>query len=153
MRVVDAISQILKREGVGFSCLLPNQYPDRGCRGGGDQTVDLSSRKSRCRHRRRLSPGSLMAGALACLRCRQGPARKTPFQASLLPTPTRFQFCFYPSATLDPLLRFITSFRSTQSYATVTKWTEEIALASHTSDVMRRAFSHSENGPAGTRAR
>ena len=40
-------------------------------------------------------------------------------------------------------------FRSTQSYATVTKWTEEITLASHTSDVMRRAFSLLKMGRPG----
>lgn len=148
MRVVDAISQILKREGVGFLACYPTNTLIEAAASAGIKPlicrqervgVGIADGYTRISNGRRIGVFTMQAG----------PGAENAFSGITTAYSDSVPVLLLPVGHARSTSQVHHFFRSTQSYATVTKWTEEIALASHTSDVMRRAFSLLKMGRPG----
>ena len=148
MRVVDAISQILKREGVGFLACYPTNTLIEAAAAAGIKPlicrqervgVGIADGYTRISNGRRIGVFTMQAG----------PGAENAFSGITTAYSDSVPVLLLPVGHARSTSQVHHFFRSTQSYATVTKWTEEIALASHTSDVMRRAFSLLKMGRPG----
>src|SRR5687767_11239685 len=148
MRVVDAISQILKREGVDFLACYPTNTLIEAAAAAGIKPlicrqervgVGIADGYTRISNGRRIGVFTMQAG----------PGAENAYSGITTAYSDSVPVLLLPVGHARSTSQVHHFFRSTQSYATVTKWTEEIALASHTSDVMRRAFSLLKMGRPG----
>src|ERR671919_1187975 len=148
MRVVDAIAEILKREGVEFlSCYPTNTLIEAAASAGIRPIVCRQERVgvgiadgfTRVTNGKRIGVFTMQAG----------PGAENAYSGITTAYSDSVPVLLLPVGHTRSTSQVHHFFRSTQSYATVTKWTEEIALASHTSDVMRRAFSLLKMGRPG----
>jgi acetolactate synthase-1/2/3 large subunit len=148
MRVVDAISQILKREGVDFLACYPTNTLIEAAAAAGIKPlicrqervgVGIADGYTRISNGRRIGVFSMQAG----------PGAENAYSGITTAYSDSVPVLILPVGHARATSQVHRFFKSTQSYATVTKWTEEIGLACHTSDVMRRAFSLLKMGRPG----
>ena len=140
MRVVDAICEILKREGVEFlSCYPTNTLIEAAA------AADI--RPIICRQERvgvgiadgftRITNGK----RIGVFTMQAGPGAENAFSGITTAYSDSVPILLLPvghARSTSQLFRF---FRSVQAYAPVTKWTEEVTLANELPEILRRAFS------------
>lgn len=140
MRVVDAISEILKREGVEFlSCYPTNPLIEAAAAAGIKPIICRQERVgvgiadgfTRISNGRRIGVFTMQAG----------PGAENAFAGIATAYSDSVPILLLPVGHARSTSQVHRFFRSVGSYAPVTKSTEEITLASDTADVMRRAFS------------
>ena len=148
MRVVDAISDILKREGVEFlSCYPTNTLIEAAAAAGIKPIICRQERVgvgiadgfTRISNGRRIGVFTMQAG----------PGAENAYSGITTAYSDSVPVLLLPVGHVRSTSQVHRFFRSVQSYASVTKLTEEIVLPSHTSDVMRRAFSLLKMGRSG----
>ena len=148
MRVVDAISEILKREGVEFLSCYPTNTLIEAAAGAGVKPimcrqervgVGIADGFTRISNGRRIGVFTMQAG----------PGAENAFSGFATAYSDSVPILLLPVGFGRSTSQVHQFFRMAQSYASVTQWTEEIAQPSHTSDVMRRAFSLLKMGRPG----
>ena len=148
MRVVDAISEILKREGVDFLTCYPTNTLIEAAAAAGIKPVicrqervgvGIADGYTRIANGRRIGVFTMQAG----------PGAENAYSGITTAYSDSVPVLLLPVGHARSTSQVHHFFRSVQSYASVTKWTEEITLASHISDVMRRAFSLLKMGRPG----
>ena len=148
MRVVDAISEILKREGVEFlSCYPTNTLIEAAATAGIKPIVCRQERVgvgiadgfTRVTNGRRIGVFTMQAG----------PGAENAFSGIATAYSDSVPILLLPVGHARHTSQVDRFFRSVQTYSPVTKWTEEITLASQVPEIMRRAFSYLKMGRPG----
>ncbi len=148
MRVVDVISEILKREGVEFlSCYPTNTLIEAAASAGIRPIVCRQERVgvgiadgfTRVTNGKRIGVFTMQAG----------PGAENAFSGITTAYSDSVPILVLPVGHTRDTSQVFHFFRSVQSYAPVTKWTEEITLAGQVPDIMRRAFSYLKMGRLG----
>ena len=148
MRVVDAIAEILKREGVEFlSCYPTNTLIEAAASAGIRPIV--------CRQERvgvgiadgftRITNGK----RIGVFTMQAGPGAENAFSGITTAYSDFVPILVLPVGHARNTSQVFHFFRSVQAYAPVTKWTEEITLANQVPEIMRRAFSYLKMGRLG----
>jgi acetolactate synthase I/II/III large subunit len=148
MRVVDAICEILKREGAEFlSCYPTNTVIEAAASAGIKPIV--------CRQERvgvgiadgfsRVSNGK----RIGIFTMQAGPGAENAFSGITTAFSDSVPILLLPVGHARSTSQVFNFFRSVQAYAPVTKWTEEITLAHQVPEIMRRAFSYLKMGRRG----
>jgi len=148
MRVVDAIAEILKREGVEFlSCYPTNTLIEAAASAGIRPIV--------CRQERvgvgiadgftRITNGK----RIGVFTMQAGPGAENAFSGITTAYSDSVPILVLPVGHARNTSQVFHFFRSVQAYAPVTKWTEEITLANQVPEIMRRAFSYLKMGRLG----
>ncbi|MDP2606020.1 MAG: thiamine pyrophosphate-requiring protein [Deltaproteobacteria bacterium] len=148
MKVVDAISEILKREGVEFlSCYPTNTLIEAAASAGIKPLV--------CRQERvgvgiadgftRITNGK----RIGVFTMQAGPGAENAFSGITTAYSDSVPILLLPVGHARNTSQVFHFFRSVQAYAPVTKWTEEITLANQVPEIMRRAFSYLKMGRLG----
>jgi acetolactate synthase-1/2/3 large subunit len=148
MRVVDAIAEILKREGVEFlSCYPTNTFIEAAASAGIRPIV--------CRQERvgvgiadgftRITNGK----RIGVFTMQAGPGAENAFSGITTAYSDSVPVLLLPVGHARNTSQVFHFFRSVQAYAPVTKWIEEITLASQVPEIMRRAFSYLKMGRLG----
>jgi acetolactate synthase-1/2/3 large subunit len=148
MRVVDAICEILKREGVEFlSCYPTNTLIEAAASAGIKPIVCRQERVgvgiadgfTRVTNGKRIGVFTMQAG----------PGAENAFSGITTAYSDSVPILLLPVGHARSTSQVFRFFRSVQAYAPVTKWTEEITLASQVPEIMRRAFSYLKMGRLG----
>ncbi len=148
MRVVDAIAEILKREGVEFlSCYPTNPLIEAAATAGIRPIICRQERVgvgiadgfSRVTNGKRIGVFTMQAG----------PGAENAFSGIATAYSDSVPVLLLPVGHARFTSQVFHFFRSVQAYAPVTKWTEEIALAQQVPEIMRRAFSYVKMGRFG----
>ncbi len=148
MRVVDVISEILKREGVNFlSCYPTNTLIEAAALAGirpivcRQERVGVGSADgfTRVTNGKRIGVFTMQAG----------PGAENAFAGITTAYSDSVPVLLLPVGHARDTSQVFHFFRSVQSYAPVTKWAEEITLASQVPEIMRRAFSYLKMGRLG----
>ena len=148
MKVVDVISEILKREGVEFlSCYPTNTLIEAAASAGIRPIV--------CRQERvgvgiadgftRITNGK----RIGVFTMQAGPGAENAFSGITTAYSDSVPVLLLPVGHARNTSQVFHFFRSVQAYAPVTKWTEEITLANQVPEIMRRAFSYLKMGRLG----
>ena len=148
MRVVDAIVQILKREGVEFLTCYPTGTLIEAAAIEGVRPIV-------CRQERvgvgiadgftRISNGR----RTGVFTMQSGPGSENAFSGIATAYSDSVPMLVLPVGYARSTSQVHHYFKSVQSYASITKSVEQITLPSHTCDVMRRAFSRLKMGRPG----
>ena len=148
MKVVDVIAEILKREGVEFlSCYPTNTLIEAAASAGIRPIVCRQERVgvgiadgfTRVTNGKRIGVFTMQAG----------PGAENAFSGITTAYSDSVPVLLLPVGHARETSQVFHFFRSVQSYAAVTKWAEEVALASQVPDIMRRAFSYLKMGRLG----
>ena len=148
MKVVDVIAEILKREGVEFlSCYPTNVLIEAAARAGIRPIVCRQERVgvgiadgfTRVNNGRRIGVFTMQAG----------PGAENAFSGITTAYSDSVPVLCLPVGHPRNTSQVFHFFRSVQAYAPVTKWTEEITVASAVPEIMRRAFSYLKMGRPG----
>lgn len=148
MKVVDVIAEILKREGVEFlSCYPTNTLIEAAASAGIRPIVCRQERVgvgiadgfTRVTNGKRIGVFTMQAG----------PGAENAFSGITTAYSDSVPILLLPVGHARDTSQVFHFFRSVQSYAPVTKWTEEITLAHQVPDIMRRAFSYLKMGRLG----
>jgi acetolactate synthase-1/2/3 large subunit len=148
MKVVDAICEILKREGVEFlSCYPTNPLIEAAARAGIRPIVCRQERVgvgiadgfSRVTNGRRIGVFSMQAG----------PGAENAFAGVATAYSDSVPVLCLPVGHPRSSSQVFHFFRSVQSYASISKWIEEITLANQVPEIMRRAFTYMKLGRPG----
>ena len=148
MKVVDAISEILKREGVEFlSCYPTNVLIEAAARAGIRPIVCRQERVgvgiadgfTRVTNGRRIGVFTMQTG----------PGAENAFSGVTTAYSDSVPMLCLPIGYARNAAQVFHFFRSVQAYAPYTKWCEEINIASAVPEVMRRAFSYLKLGRPG----
>jgi acetolactate synthase-1/2/3 large subunit len=148
MTVVDAICEILKREGTEFlSCYPTNTLIEAAASAGIKPIVcrqervgvGISDGFSRVSNGKRIGIFTMQAG----------PGAENAFAGITTAFSDSVPILLLPVGHARSTSQVFRFFRSVQAYAPVTKWAEEITLASQVPDIMRRAFSYLKMGRLG----
>ena len=148
MRVVDVISEILKREGVEFlSCYPTNTLIEAAASAGIRPIVCRQERVgvgiadgfTRVTNGKRIGVFTMQAG----------PGAENAFSGITTAYSDSVPVLLLPVGHARETSQVFHFFRSVQSYAAVTKWSEEITLANQVPEIMRRAFSYLKMGRFG----
>ena len=148
MRVVDVISEILKREGVEFlSCYPTNTFIEAAASAGIRPIVCRQERVgvgiadgfTRVTNGKRIGVFTMQAG----------PGAENAFSGITTAYSDSVPILLLPVGHARETSQVFHFFRSVQSYAPVTKWSEEITLANQVPEIMRRAFSYLKMGRLG----
>lgn len=140
MRVVDAISQILKRERVEFLSCFPTTPLIEAAAAAGIRPivcrqervgVGIADGFSRVSNGRRIGVFTMQAG----------PGAENAFSGIATAYSDSVPILLLPLGHARATAQLLPFFRSVRAYASVTKWSEEITLPNLVADVMRRAFS------------
>jgi thiamine pyrophosphate-dependent acetolactate synthase large subunit-like protein len=148
MRVIDAIAEILQREGVEFLSCYPTTSIIEACAAKGIRPI-------LCRQERvgvgiadgfsRTTNGK-RPGVFAM---QYGPGAENAFPGVATAYSDSVPMLVLPLGHPRDRAQVFPLFSSARTYASVTKSVETITLAQHTSDVLRRAFSHLKMGRPG----
>lgn len=139
MRVIDAVSEILKREGVGFlSCYPTTPLIDAAAAAGIRPLlcrqervgVGIADGFSRVSNGRRIGVFTMQAG----------PGAENAFAGIATAYSDSVPILVLPLGHPRDTAQIFPYFRSVRTYASVTKWTEELNVAGQVAEVMRRAF-------------
>jgi acetolactate synthase-1/2/3 large subunit len=148
MKVVDVISEILKREGVEFlSCYPTNVLIEAAARAGIRPIVCRQERVgvgiadgfSRVTNGRRIGVFTMQAG----------PGAENAFSGVATAYSDSVPILCLPVGHPRNASQVFHFFRSVEAYAPITKWIEEVTVASATPEAMRRAFSYLKMGRPG----
>ena len=148
MKVVDAIAEILKREGVEFlSCYPTNVLIEAAARAGIRPIVCRQERVgvgiadgfTRVNNGRRIGVFTMQAG----------PGAENAFSGITTAYSDSVPVLCLPVGHPRNTSQVFHFFRSVQAYAPVTKWTEEITVGSAVPEIMRRAFTYLKMGRPG----
>jgi acetolactate synthase-1/2/3 large subunit len=148
MRVVDAIAEILKREGVEFLSCFPTAPMIEAAAAAGIRPVVCRQERvgvgiadgfSRVANGRRIGVFAMQAG----------PGTENAFAGVATAFSDSVPILVLPAGNPRNVAQTSPSFRAVRSYAAVTKWVEELILPEQTPDVMRRAFSLLKMGRRG----
>jgi acetolactate synthase-1/2/3 large subunit len=148
MRVVDAIAEILKREGVEFlSCYPTNTLIEAAASAGIRPIVCRQERVgvgiadgfTRVNNGKRIGVFTMQAG----------PGAENAFSGITTAYSDSVPVLLLPVGHARNTSQVFHFFRSVQAYAPVTKWTEEITLVDQVPEIMRRAFSYLKMGRLG----
>ncbi len=148
MRVVDAISEILKREGVEFLSCYPTTPLIEAAAAAGIRPivcrqervgVGIADGFTRVSNGRRIGVFTMQAG----------PGAENAFSGIATAYSDSVPILVLPLGHARAAAQILPFFRSVRAYASVTKWTEELNLARQVPDVMRRAFSLLKMGRPG----
>ena len=148
MRVVDAVAEILKREGVEYlSC-----YPTTALI---ESVAAVGIRPLLCRQERvgvhiadgfsRVSNGK----RLGVFAMQYGPGAENAFPGIATAFSDSTPLLVLPLGHPREMAQVFPNFRSSRTYASVTRWVEELTVPAQTSNVMRRAFSLLKMGRPG----
>jgi len=148
MRVADVIAEILKREGVEFlSCYPTNTMIEAAATAGIRPIVCRQERVgvgiadgfTRVKNGKRIGVFTMQAG----------PGAENAFSGISTAYSDSVPILLLPVGHARNTSQVFHFFRSVQSYAPVTKWTEEITLTDQVPEIMRRAFSYLKMGRLG----
>lgn len=148
MKVVDVIAEILKREGVEFlSCYPTNTMIEAAASAGIRPIVCRQERVgvgiadgfTRVTNGKRIGVFSMQAG----------PGAENAYAGITTAYSDSTPILLLPVGHARNTSQVHRFFRSVQAYAPVTKWSEEITLASQVPEIMRRAFSYLKMGRPG----
>ena len=149
MKVVDVIAEILKREGVEFlSCYPTNVLIEAAARAGIRPIVCRQERVgvgiadgfSRVTNGKRIGVFTMQAG----------PGAENAFSGVATAYSDSVPILCLPVGHPRTASQVFHFFRSVEAYAPITKWIEEITVASTTPEALRRAFSYLEDGTSGS---
>ncbi|MEE9567761.1 MAG: thiamine pyrophosphate-requiring protein [Candidatus Binatia bacterium] len=148
MRVIDAISEILKREGVGFLSCYPTTPLIEAAAAAGIRPivcrqervgVGLADGYSRVSNGRRIGVFTMQPG----------PGAENAFAGIATAYSDSVPILVLPLGHPRGTAQTFPFFRSVRTYASVTKWTEELNVPGQVSEVMRRAFNLLKMGRPG----
>ncbi len=148
MNAAEAIIEILKKEGIREMFCFPTTSIIETAVAGGLRPII-------CRQER---VGVDMAGGYArvsngrppaVFAMQYGPGSENAFPGIATAFSDSVPLLLLPLGQAREVAQVFPMFKSTRTYASVTKLTEEIALPQHAPGVMRRAFSALKNGRAG----
>ena len=148
MKVVDAICEILKREGVEFlSCYPTNPLIEAAANAGIRPIVCRQERVgvgiadgfSRVHNGRRIGVFTMQAG----------PGAENAFAGVATAYSDSVPVLCLPVGHPRGSSQVFHFFRSVRSYESITKWVEEITVANQTTEIMRRAFTYLKLGRPG----
>jgi acetolactate synthase-1/2/3 large subunit len=148
MKVVDAIAEILKREGVEFLACYPTNTLIEAAASAGIKPivcrqervgVGIADGFTRVTNGRRIGVFTMQAG----------PGAENAFSGITTAYSDSVPVLLLPVGHARNTSQVYHFFRSVQAYAPVTKWTEEITLAGQVPEIMRRAFSYLKMGRPG----
>jgi acetolactate synthase-1/2/3 large subunit len=148
MRVVDAIAEILKREGVEFLACYPTNTLIEAAASAGIRPivcrqervgVGIADGFTRVKNGKRIGVFTMQAG----------PGAENAFSGITTAYSDSVPVLLLPVGHARNTSQVFHFFRSVQAYALVTKWTEEITLADQVPEIMRRAFSYLKMGRLG----
>lgn len=148
MKVMDAIAEILKREGVQFLSCYPTTPLIEACAAAG-------IRPYLCRQERvgagiadgfsRISNGK----PIGVFTMQYGPGAENAFAGVATAYSDSTPVLVLPLGHPRDRAQVFPLFSSARTYASVTKWVETLNLADQVSEVMRRAFNLLKNGRPG----
>jgi acetolactate synthase I/II/III large subunit len=148
MKIVDAIAEILKREGVQFLSCYPTTPLIEAC-------AALGIRPYLCRQERvgagiadgfsRISNGK----PIGVFTMQYGPGAENAFPGVATAYSDSTPVLFLPLGHPRDRAQVFPLFSSARTYAAVTKWVETLNLAAQVSEVMRRALSLLKMGRPG----
>jgi acetolactate synthase-1/2/3 large subunit len=148
MKIVDAIAEILKREGVQFLSCYPTTPLIEAC-------AALGIRPYLCRQERvgagiadgfsRVSNGK----PIGVFTMQYGPGAENAFPGVATAYSDSTPVLFLPLGHPRDRAQVFPLFSSARTYAAVTKWVETLNLAAQVSEVMRRALSLLKMGRPG----
>ncbi len=148
MKVVDAICEILKREGVEFlSCYPTNPLIEAAATAGIRPIVCRQERVgvgiadgfTRVTNGRRTGVFTMQAG----------PGAENAFSGVATAYSDSVPMLCLPVGHPRNSSQVFHFFRSVQAYTPITKWVEELTAADQVAEVMRRAFSYLKMGRPG----
>src|SRR6266545_3179767 len=148
MKVVDAIAEILKREGVEFlSCYPTNVLIEAAAKAGIMPIVCRQERVgvgiadgfTRVTNGRRIGVFTMQAG----------PGAENAFSGVATAYSDSVPVLCLPVGHPRNTSQIFHFFRSVQAYAPIAKWTEEITVANEVPAILRRAFSYLKMGRPG----
>src|ERR1051325_4972566 len=148
MRVVDAISEILKIEGVEFLSCYPTNTLIEAAAGAGIRPivcrqervgVGIADGFTRVHNGKRIGVFTMQAG----------PGAENAFSGITTAYSDSVPILLLPVGHARNTSQVSRFFRSVQAYAPVTKWIEEITLADQVPEIMRRAFTYLKLGRPG----
>jgi acetolactate synthase I/II/III large subunit len=148
MKVVDAIAEILKREGVEFLACYPTNTMIEAAATAGIRPivcrqervgVGIADGFTRVKNGKRIGVFTMQAG----------PGAENAFAGISTAYSDSVPILLLPVGHARNTSQVFHFFRSVQSYAPVTKWTEEITLTDQVPEIMRRAFSYLKMGRLG----
>ncbi len=148
MRVVDAIAEILKREGVEFLACYPTNTMIEAAATAGIRPivcrqervgVGIADGFTRVKNGKRIGVFTMQAG----------PGAENAFSGITTAYSDSVPVLLLPVGHARNTSQVFHFFRSVQAYAPVTKWTEEITLTDQVPEIMRRAFSYLKMGRLG----
>jgi acetolactate synthase-1/2/3 large subunit len=148
MRVVDAIAEILKREGVEFLSCFPTAPMIEAAASAGIRPiicrqervgVGIADAFSRVSNGKRIGVFAMQAG----------PGTENAFPGVATAFSDSTPILVLPGGHARNVEQTFPFFRSVRAYAPITKWVEEITLPDQVCDVMRRAFSLLKMGRLG----
>jgi acetolactate synthase-1/2/3 large subunit len=148
MKIVDAIAEILKREGVQFLSCYPTTPLIEAC-------AAVGIRPYLCRQERvgagiadgfsRVSNGK----PIGVFTMQYGPGAENAFAGVATAYSDSTPVLFLPLGHPRDRAQLFPLFSSARTYASVTKWVETLNLAEQVSEVMRRAFNLLKMGRPG----
>jgi len=148
MRVVDAIAEILKREGVEYLICFPTAPMIEAAASAGIRPiicrqervgVGIADGFSRVSNGRRIGVFAMQAG----------PGAENAFAGVATAFSDSVPILVLPAGHARNVEQTFPFFRSVRAYASIAKWVEEITLPEQVCDVMRRAFSRLKMGRLG----
>lgn len=148
MKVVDAIAEILKREGVEFFSCFPTAPMIEAAASAGIRPVICRQERvgvgiadgfSRVKNGRRIGVFAMQAG----------PGAENAFAGVATAFSDSSPLLVLPAGNARSVAQSFPFFRSVRSFAAVTKWVEELTLPEQAPEVMRRAFSLLKMGRLG----
>jgi acetolactate synthase-1/2/3 large subunit len=148
MKVVDVIAEILKREGVEFlSCYPTNTMIEAAATAGIRPIVCRQERVgvgiadgfTRVTNGKRIGVFSMQAG----------PGAENAYSGITTAYSDSTPILLLPVGHARNTSQVHRFFRSVEAYKSVTKWSEEVTLASQVPEIMRRAFSYMKMGRPG----
>lgn len=148
MRVIDAISQILKREGVEFLSCYPTTPLIEAAAAAGIRPivcrqervgVGIADGFSRVSNGRRIGVFTMQPG----------PGAENAFPGIATAYSDSVPILVLPLGHPRDTAQIFPYFRSVRTYASVTKWAEELNVAERVPEVMRRAFNLLKMGRPG----
>jgi len=148
MKVVDAIAEMLKREGVEFLACYPTNTLIEAAATAGIRPivcrqervgVGIADGFTRVTNGRRIGVFTMQAG----------PGAENAFSGIATAYSDSVPVLLLPVGHARNTSQVYHFFRSVQAYAPVTKWTEEITLGDQAPEIMRRAFSYLKMGRPG----
>ncbi|MCC7105116.1 MAG: thiamine pyrophosphate-requiring protein [Chloroflexi bacterium] len=148
MRAVDAIAEILRREGVRFLSCFPNNPLI-------DAVSSLGIRPIVCRQERvgvNIADGfSRLAGdgRRGVFAMQAGPGAENAFAGVAQAYADSVPILLLPAGVPRREAATHPNFSAPKSYSTVTKWVDQIAFADRVPDLMRRAFTQLRSGRPG----